>query len=663
MEGQISEFCEKHFVGFVLNPNEENLSHQNAEISEIDPSKIPFCSRPISTALSQATFRKFVLFAACILSIDAAINLSHVFKSSYVIARLFRISHPQEFNHSQHDLILLENGCKLDPQFISMNLSSALNFKSSTRVSGYCVIASHGSSISDPRTLTLQYSNDGVLWADVLQPPWLSQLQLQSVSIDGLSCKAINMQAPWQWLLRWCGGEFLLAAGFLVSSILGMSRQESWGHSTLTAAYFLFSCTHSVAALTSLLPIGIDGAVRSSLNQNFESIGGSGALPIGGPSAATINCWLMSVLAMLLTVAVAVERFAIDTVPLLALLLSGSVLADRISQADSPAWPIATALAAAWSGLPALAAILGAAARSVTARRAARCSRLRQDRRAFDDLWRRTLAADSRDGQLRAIALAAVRLAAAAPRLPAMRQEIPSQLADSATAVGPGQNLAQKWGWAHWHRWSRRQPASRPMAVPVKDLDQLCAAAAALDICLRHKVLALAAVSGGLLPAARRGSGSGSPLSPVGSGFSPAAAPKAEAPKAKFLTAEEALSCPGGGRGLWGAAPKPAERVLSKLRRCYGSDPARLLDCCRQTLVFECAADLRRCLEAMGADAELDVVGVRNRLEPGSDAAATAGYRSATLPRAGGPRCRCACCSSGLCAAADGRVTARGNPG
>jgi hypothetical protein len=48
----------------------------------------------------------------------------------------------------------------------------------------------------------------------------------------------------------------------------------------------------------------------------------------------------------------------------------------------------------------------------------------------------------------------------------------------------------------------------------------------------------------------------------------------------------------------------------------------------RECILFRGVPDLLRCLEALVADPEVELLRVRNRLSPAHDAADSAGYRS-----------------------------------
>jgi hypothetical protein len=72
---------------------------------------------------------------------------------------------------------------------------------------------------------------------------------------------------------------------------------------------------------------------------------------------------------------------------------------------------------------------------------------------------------------------------------------------------------------------------------------------------------------------------------------------------------------------------KPAARAAEKAARHYGGDASRLLDCCRARAVLDDAAGVAALAAAAARDPEVEVVGVRNRLDPAVDAAPAGGFR------------------------------------
>jgi hypothetical protein len=90
----------------------------------------------------------------------------------------------------------------------------------------------------------------------------------------------------------------------------------------------------------------------------------------------------------------------------------------------------------------------------------------------------------------------------------------------------------------------------------------------------------------------------------------------------------------GPGCQMWvrsGCLKKPG-RALGKLATRYGGDPSRLVDLCRQRLVFDRAADLVTCLGAMRADPSVEILRVRNSMAPEHNGFARAGFRVPPIP-------------------------------
>lgn len=60
-------------------------------------------------------------------------------------------------------------------------------------------------------------------------------------------------------------------------------------------------------------------------------------------------------------------------------------------------------------------------------------------------------------------------------------------------------------------------------------------------------------------------------------------------------------------------------------------DVSRLVDICRQSIVFDSLDDVAQCLETIAADPEVCVVRVKNRLHQAYDASASGGYRDVAV--------------------------------
>jgi hypothetical protein len=58
---------------------------------------------------------------------------------------------------------------------------------------------------------------------------------------------------------------------------------------------------------------------------------------------------------------------------------------------------------------------------------------------------------------------------------------------------------------------------------------------------------------------------------------------------------------------------------------------SRLVDVCRQAIVFEELAGITECLRVIAGDSDVAILRVKNRLDPAYDAATSGGYRDVNL--------------------------------
>ena len=63
----------------------------------------------------------------------------------------------------------------------------------------------------------------------------------------------------------------------------------------------------------------------------------------------------------------------------------------------------------------------------------------------------------------------------------------------------------------------------------------------------------------------------------------------------------------------------------------YEQDISRLVDVCRQSIVFQDVSDMVACLRAVIKDGDIVLVRVKNRLDLSYDSAQSAGYRDLSL--------------------------------
>ena len=150
--------------------------------------------------------------------------------------------------------------------------------------------------------------------------------------------------------------------------------------------------------------------------------------------------------------------------------------------------------------------------------------------------------------------------------------------------------------------WGAKTDLQRSLLT---SLDQLFVQAACLEPILLLKVREWALSSGGCFPCR---------LSPVCVTYVRWPGEGAEAP----------------GEFKW-CALKSAQRAIEKVIRSYGQDASRLVDVCRQSIVFEDMRGVAACLGAIAADPDVALLRVKNRLDPAHDAIPSGGYRDVNL--------------------------------
>jgi hypothetical protein len=254
---------------------------------------------------------------------------------------------------------------------------------------------------------------------------------------------------------------------------------------------------------------------------------------------------------------------------------------DRLGWADAP-------LSAYLAGSTRLAIFAAAAAaviltsRTVSLRYAARL--VAEDCRRYSAAWARVLEAQRAD-------CLALRAIFQAQRPSADPRQLQCDGPPAAAPPPPG-------AWALPRGWWGRGAGGRG----VDSLDQLFVQASCLRPILAAKVRGWAAAAGGLFPYVDDATGEVS--------FEP------------YAEWREGR----GGRYKW-AGLKSAQRAVEKVVRAYDGDVSRLLDLCRETMVFEDLRGLCEGARALLGDPDVRVLRVKNRMDPGWDAGAAGGYR------------------------------------
>jgi hypothetical protein len=81
---------------------------------------------------------------------------------------------------------------------------------------------------------------------------------------------------------------------------------------------------------------------------------------------------------------------------------------------------------------------------------------------------------------------------------------------------------------------------------------------------------------------------------------------------------------------------KSTQRAMEKLHRAYDGDVSRLVDICRQMIVFEHVDHLLKCLDTLFRDQDVVIESIKNHMDDQYDSDASAGYRYACVESAYG---------------------------
>jgi len=156
---------------------------------------------------------------------------------------------------------------------------------------------------------------------------------------------------------------------------------------------------------------------------------------------------------------------------------------------------------------------------------------------------------------------------------------------------------------------SRKHLSSLPPQIPLTNLDVLYVQAVLLQPFLVRKALDWAVASRGLFPR------------------------KTDAEQSPQERDMDLLVCPvmETHAAIKWAAIKGVGRACEKMLRVYHGDVSRLLDICRQSIVFNDVPAMTTCVWAIAQDPDVEVLRIKNRLDVSFDSAKSAGYRDVSF--------------------------------
>jgi hypothetical protein len=436
----------------------------------------------------------------------------------------------------------------------------------------------------DPVRFHVERWEEGEGWVDVGYPPWMFKRDIGRVPLGRGEVKEVDLRPDWRYLAVFGPGLYLISA-------LNMA---------LGAAF----CA-AKQGRQATLAVSMSGVVLSAVSLAC-ACHDTFAQTDAAKSAAGLY-WALCALWAVVGAALVTERYVLEGLLFYAIVYSPLAFVHRVAERSS--FPPRGAGAGPDDGVRfvwtrpltthciSTGVIFAYSACALLARRLVRrwifYEMVRGDKAEYDAVWAGLVA-----GGVNAPGLLALRRIARGVETSlgaaTLRQRHRPRIADVAPGGG---------GWWRLPAWRARW--SLPSEQVMASLDQIFSQAACLDVLLREKVRQLALASKGCLPI----------ISAADSGGVVA-----------YRRLDTLVSQQARFSVRW-AAPKTPDRALEKLVRCYCNDASLVLDCCRQALVFEELGDLVQCLSSIMNDEEVEVVRIKNRLDPDLDSSFCAGYR------------------------------------
>ncbi|EKX47673.1 hypothetical protein GUITHDRAFT_106661 [Guillardia theta CCMP2712] len=154
--------------------------------------------------------------------------------------------------------------------------------------------------------------------------------------------------------------------------------------------------------------------------------------------------------------------------------------------------------------------------------------------------------------------------------------------------------------------------------TPVTSLDQIYLHATIIQNVFRRKVYEIARRSNGLL---KRKPGNDRSLRKLRRSASVSGTVECELEAGNVLQYAEVE---------W-SKQKSTSRGVEKVVRCYDGDSSRLVDVCRESIVYEHIQDIIVAVRCIKLDQDISVKRIKNRLDPDLDPWSTAGYRDVAI--------------------------------
>jgi hypothetical protein len=429
----------------------------------------------------------------------------------------------------------------------------------------------------DPVRFRFEISEDGLTWKQVGSSSYVWSYLGKPLFVDGYrfvsldrnTMHAFPLGPPWPWKLDSIVCALLMASCLFAGAILGYTGNGTLGKASMVAAVVSCLVLHVAAAIGILLqqmpPASFLYWTRAILDL----------------AALYVLTWEETMVVELL-IAGGLSLFFCEMIHIFVVYNSTALLGP------APFFGLALAVLGIWLQIY----------------RSYKFYKVRQgildDKRQYDEVWASLTKDNSEEKTLTEISFLADRLKMTTTQSDLLHQchrADTERRANRRSSVFSRSTIGRKV--------SPQQFALVDPKAHVTSLDQLMMAAHGLDPFLKRKVKEWAEVSGGKFPLRSHQSVSFVRWDETMSGHDKMA-----------IRANIA----------WANVKEP-HRALEKLLTSYWGDASRLVDLCRQCIVFEHFADLLLCLEAIAYDPDIVLERVINRLDPLYDSSKSAGYR------------------------------------
>eukprot|EP00286_Rhodomonas_abbreviata_P000424 CAMPEP_0181290084 /NCGR_PEP_ID=MMETSP1101-20121128/1229_1 /TAXON_ID=46948 /ORGANISM="Rhodomonas abbreviata, Strain Caron Lab Isolate" /LENGTH=666 /DNA_ID=CAMNT_0023394353 /DNA_START=122 /DNA_END=2118 /DNA_ORIENTATION=+ len=456
----------------------------------------------------------------------------------------------------------------------------------------YLITETNASSSLDPVSFVVEGSIDGTSWAKTVgASTWrvtdFADIRFLGGFYDTTVARGkeemFDMRAQWEWISGWVVAEFTFGLGMLWSAICGVRLKEEKGKMVFQVSWLVLSFFRLASAVGYML----GGQYRESFVWWMYMLWSLG-IPV------SLTFWERSFIAVLTWSGIFLCAFRV--------LDDYVIFSDPGGFRASPPYLGALMILVGGVFFVYRRILLSASHRFIE-----------QDRELLERVWRVFLRRGENEEYLTAL------------------HQLVRKVEEGINPERPPRHLNRKLGGGLKQKKPRRDsmilgsnqanvihrsrsiPGVINPKAPVTNLNQLYAQAAIVDLEVRAKVQAWAGRSDGYFKLKP------SPLEPT----------KHESKE--YVRWRDALADPSlRARIQWGAT-KDVDRSIEKLLMVYRADMSRLVDVCRERILFASVLDLHRCLTLISEDSQIEICRIKNWLDPEYNGHMTAGFRAVII--------------------------------